>query len=150
MGDWGPAIAAVPLLALSLGLLAHHVSSWRRLKCRKDLPPDDRRFFRRQLARRVQASALMGVLAVGLVVGANLISHRLTPRLFIFFWCGMLFLGIWMGLLAALDFRSVARYGKRKRHELANERFSRSPAEVARVGPHEGNGHKRPVQQSDA
>jgi len=137
------------LFLLSLGLLLHHVRTWQRTRRRQDLSPEDRRYHRRQFFRRVLGSSLMGLLTVGLFVGLNFVSHRQSPLFFVSFWCGMVGLGVWMGLLAMVDLWSVSRYGKRKRGELLNQRREME-RELHRFRSHQSNGKQKAVRRADS
>src|SRR5688572_9174604 len=78
------------LLAVATLLLLGHWRTWRDAK-QDEAEPEELDFSQRQFRRRVQTSAMLGLLAVGLSVG-QLIPPSRHPTFFVFFWMGMLLL----------------------------------------------------------
>jgi hypothetical protein len=130
---------AIVLAGAGAGFIAHHVRTWRRQRERIDLSDEDYRYFRSQYYRRTQASAMMIVLAVAIVIGTNVISVEWHPQLYVYFWCGTVVLVAWMALLAIGDLWLVRRYAARQRGELlrARREIDRKLRELAKS---KGNG----------
>ena len=145
----GSLVVTALLLLLCLGLLLHHARTWQRTRRRQDLSPEDRRYHRRQFLRRVLGSSVLGFLAAGLYVGLNFVSHRQSPLFFVWFWFGMVVLGVWMGLLAMVELWSVSRYGKRKCGELLNQRREME-RELHRIRSPQSNGKQTAVRRADS
>src|SRR5262249_32807751 len=89
------------LLALACSLVMGHVRAWRVVQ-REEPDEADLAYSYRQFRRRVQTSALLGLLAIGLCVG-QLIPAQRHPTFYMLFWFGMLLLLAWMVLLALGD-----------------------------------------------
>lgn len=108
------------VIALGLGLLISHLRSWRGMKD-QFAGVDERRHFRRRFLRRLQTSALLTLAGVALIVG-QLIPARAWPSLFVFFWCGVVLLLMWVVLLALADAASTRAYVGRLRNQRSAER----------------------------
>lgn len=89
------------VMALAVGLLSWHVRCWRQARRRPE-PPDELRFLWLQTRRRIQAAAMLAVVGAAMVVG-QLIPPRQWPGLFVWFWCGISLLVVWVGVLAMAD-----------------------------------------------
>lgn len=96
------------VLALAVGLLSWHVHCWRVAR-RKPEPPDELKFLWRQTRRRIQAAALLALVGVAMVVG-QLIPPREWPSLFVWFWCCISFVVVWVGVLAMADMVASMRH----------------------------------------
>jgi hypothetical protein len=94
-------VVPIALLALACWLVIGHLRAWRRAQ-QDEAESEELEFSRRQLRRRVQTSALLGLLAIGLCVGQLIPADR-HPTLFVCFWFGMLLLLAWMVMLALGD-----------------------------------------------
>ena len=109
------------LLLLSGGLIYWNLRSWRRLE-REGGDAEELDHGRRQFRRRVQASIMLGLLAVALCLG-QLIPARQYPSLYVFFWIGVVLLLMWMVLLAIGDMvvnrQRLARFQRQRRIEEA-------------------------------
>jgi hypothetical protein len=92
-----PLFFAGCLVAVSLGLMCWHVVEWRRAD-HGGLTDRDLRFFRHQYRRRMQASAILGI--VGLLA---LVDYAAVGIGRIVLWSAILLLVLWAVLLALLD-----------------------------------------------
>ena len=63
MDIWSSLLTSALLLLAALGLMYWHVLSWRRAEL-ADLAAGELDFYRRQFRRRIQTSAMLGILAV--------------------------------------------------------------------------------------
>jgi hypothetical protein len=136
-----PTLALVLLaVASSLGLMVWHVRSLRQSE-HEVLEPADRNFRQRQSRRRMQASAMLGLLGLALMA-APLISHRERPLGFLIYWTAVLAWLGWIMLMALGDAWSSQQHIRRQsRVEL--DRILRDREEVARIHLAEQNGHDR-------
>ena len=126
------------LLSLVIVLLILHVRAWRRIS--SEAPePHELRFAWRQFRRRMQASTMLGIIALAIPLGA-LIPHRERPSLFVFYWFAVALLVIWVLVLAMLDMLATARHGIRiSRRNLVEQAKLRAQLERHHLGG--GNGH---------
>jgi hypothetical protein len=95
---WPSLLFAAFLLAVATALIVWHVLAWRRAD-HGGLADADHRFYRHQFRRRVQASALLGL--VGLLSLVDLWIEDVTTRVVL--WCFILLIVLWALLLAAAD-----------------------------------------------
>jgi len=87
------------LLVASSGLMAWHVRMWRRAE-RQSQGSQGLDYYRRQYRRRMQTSALLALVAVAIFVGQFITR---PPLLVLLFWCGVVLVLCWIGLLAVAD-----------------------------------------------
>jgi hypothetical protein len=95
---WSSILFAVFLLAISAALILWHVLAWRRAD-HGGLADADYRFYRQQYRRRLQSSALLGV--VGALALVDLWIQDVTARVVL--WCFILLIVLWSLLLAGAD-----------------------------------------------
>ena len=143
-------LAAIPfsvfLLALAISLLVLHLRAWNKAR-RDDLEPAERRHAHRQFRRRIQASAMLGVVAVAIPLG-TWIPHRQWPSAFVFFWFAVAMLVVWVLALALVDALATSRQMLRtSRRNTADEVSLR--AELKRRLLSGGNGHPPAGRSAD-
>lgn len=123
MGDSLPALCAGGiLLAIAFG------SAWFQWRYRRppvDAPAEDLLHARRQLRRRLQVSLLLAIVAVLIPLGDMLPFFRRSPLAFVIYWCGVLGLAVWIGLLALGDLASAQTY-----HRTAAARLRQQQREL--------------------
>lgn len=126
------------LLLASAGLIWSHVRTWRRFR---EQPLDSREhdFRRRQFRRRMQSSAMLGLLAVAIFVGHWITSPPVPTWWFLAFWGGTVLLVAWLGLLALVDAISSRHYYARLRDGYLVEQI-RLQAELKRLQRSRSNG----------
>ena len=142
-------IAADTLPALIVGALLLGfavVSAWLQISARRALSPfleaDDlaRTHADRQLRRRLQVSAMLGIVGILIPLGDQLEPFfRGRPGLFFVYWMGVLILVAWTVLMALGDWMSSAAYSSLVNIQLRVER-SRLEEEVRRYRASQ-NGH---------
>jgi hypothetical protein len=126
------------LLLCAAGLMTLHVRTWRRAR-RQELQSDDLDYGRRQYRRRMQTSAMLGLLAVAIFVG-QLVTARIESKLFVFgYWGGVLLLVVWVALLAVVDLLATKHHFSRMRHTYLVE-HAKLQAELRRFQTSRGNG----------
>ena len=131
---------AVFLLLCAAGLMTLHVCAWRKSK-RQELEASELDFRRRQFRRRMQTSAMLGVLAVAIFIGP-LITERGPPTLVFIFWGGTLLVVCWVGLLAVVDVIATKFHFGRLREKYLIEQ-AKLQAEIRRIQAKRGNGKAR-------
>ena len=115
------------LLALAALLVAMHRASWQQAQARK-LSEDDRDFAWRQYRRRMQASAMVAIIAVAIGASAWL-PHR-DALLVTIYWMIVLALLVWVLLLAFADMIATRRHFSQKRDRQLIEQ-AKLQAEIA-------------------
>ncbi len=95
---WSTLLFALSLLATSAVLILWHVLSWRRAD-HGALADAEYRFYRNQFRRRLQTSALLGL--VGLLALADLWIANVVTRAVL--WCVILLIVLWTLVLAGSD-----------------------------------------------
>ena len=96
---WPTVVVSAGIVLLSLVLMAWHVKSWREAD-HGGLAERDYEFFRRQFRRRMQSSAMLGIIGL-LILGHLWVIDNMMLALY---WTGVLGLLVWTMLLAAADF----------------------------------------------
>ncbi len=90
------------LLVASAVMLGLHHRTWRHLQ-EQPLDAREHDFHRRQFRRRMQTSAMLGLLAVAVFIGHWMTSPPLAPLAWLIFWGLVVLVVLWMGLLAMAD-----------------------------------------------
>jgi hypothetical protein len=115
------------LLAASAGLLAWHVKTWREAD-HGGLGEQERTFHARRFRRRLQASAMLGIIGL-LLLGELWLKD---PRTMLFYWSGVLLLVVWLLLLAASDWLASRLHFRAQLTTLQQER-TRLQADLKRL-----------------
>lgn len=125
------------LVVLSTVLLALHVRKWRRLE---EYVEDDEQqhFYRRQLRRRLQASAMIGLLGIA-IAGGMAIPWQHWPLAFAFYWLLVILVTFWIALLALADMSHSRAYVNRLNREHRIKR-AELEAQLARFRARQSNG----------
>jgi hypothetical protein len=107
-------LVALGLCGSSAGLIVWHLRARRRLQG-EEIEPGERDFRRRQLRRRMQTSAMLGVLGVAIFIG-QLLMIWVASRLFlVIYWSGVLLLLLWVLLLGVADMAATGLYYSREK-----------------------------------
>jgi hypothetical protein len=139
---WFTIAVGLALSATAASLMVSHVRTWRRFTASGDVAdPVERSYRRRQLRRRVQTSALLGLLALAIVAGHWASSPPWRPWAFAFYWGMVLTVVAWVALLALADLVSTRLYFGRVRHRYRLEEM-RLKAELERLRRAGNNGHE--------
>ena len=137
---WSSILVGLLLVFAAGWFVRWHVSAWRALGERASrLDPEEIDFRRRQLRRRTQTSAMLGLVGIGMLVGRLLIVWRAHPTLILLFWLGVVLLVLWLGLLAVADMVATRYYFSRLRHNYLVEQ-ARLQAQLRRMERTRGNG----------
>lgn len=130
------------LVALAAGLLVWHVRAWRAAKSR-ETDANELDHQRRRFRRRLQTSAMLALLGLAVGFGQG-ISPREEPSLYVFFWCGVALVTVWLMALALADAVSNTMHASRLRHERMVE-HAQLKAELARLRTPEWNSKSEPI-----
>ncbi|NLE36433.1 MAG: hypothetical protein GX621_00245 [Pirellulaceae bacterium] len=136
-------VAAAVILA-SVGLMWWHLRVRQRHR-REELSPTDYDFHRRQFRRRIQTSAMLGILGI-LIAASSMVE---PPMVKVLFYVGMLGLTLWIVLLAMADAVVSRVHYARLRNDCVVER-ARLEIEARRLRAG-GNGKARgePTERGD-
>ena len=111
-------LLAVLLGVTSAGLIVWHVRTWRRLR-QEGLADDRERDFRlRQFRRRVQTSAMLGLLGAAVLGGELLMDAAPSWKFKVIYWIGVLALVLWIALLAIADMAATSFYYSREKTDF--------------------------------
>jgi hypothetical protein len=111
---YNPALlaTAIALIFLATALVARHVKHWKNVKSDEKINASEKLFARRQCRRRVQSSAMLGLLPIGILV-----EPWIEPPM------GKLALGLsmlmllgWLLILVGVDF-VLAHFHYRRLHQ---------------------------------
>jgi len=134
-------LVALVLCVSSAGLISWHLRGWKRLQA-TEVGARERDFRRRQIRRRIQTSALLGILGVAIFVGQLLITWAAPQLVLITYWGGVLLLVLWLTILALADMVATSVfYDREKSHSIVEQarlqgelRRAREQAAKARNG----------------
>lgn len=104
------------LCVSSAGLIAWHIRAWRRLQD-AEVDPRERDFRHRQYRRRMQTSAMLGLLGVAIFVGQMLMAWPASRLLLVIYWSGVLVLVLWVVLLALADMTATSIYFSQEKNK---------------------------------
>ena len=138
MNTWSSALVSSFLLLCAAGLMFSHVRTWRRFR-ELELEPEEFDYRRRQFRRRMQTSAMLGLLAIAIFVGELLVAWSDSVWFGMSFCVGMLIVVIWVGLLAAVDIFATKHHYNRLRQSYVIEQ-AKLQAELRRIQAKRGNG----------
>jgi uncharacterized membrane protein YesL len=138
MDIWSSLLISILLLSASLGLMYWHARTWRWARTAA-LLPNELDFYRRQFRRRMQTSAMLGILALIIFTGDFLTRWLHSELLFTIYLFTMLLLVIWVVVLAAVDIWATQYHFAKLRQKCFIEQ-SKLQAEIQRVKSVRGNG----------
>jgi hypothetical protein len=141
MDVWSSALVSLLLLTCAAGLMVSHVRTWR---AAQTLAPECREldYRRSQFRRRMQTSAMLGLLAIAIFVGQILQGWIGSATFAVLYWGGVLVLLAWIGLLALADVLATKVHYGRLRSEFQVE-HAKLQAELRRIQSSRQNGHAR-------
>lgn len=137
---WSSILVGLLLVFAAACFVRWHANAWRALGERaSELDVEEIDFRRRQLRRRTQTSAMLGLVGIGMLVGRLLLVWRAHPTVILLFWGGVVLLVLWLGLLAVADMVATRFYFGRLRQNCLVEQ-ARLRAQLRRVERTRGNG----------
>ena len=134
---WSNILFSAFLVALAAWLLTSHASAWRTAR---DSEPDEKAldFHWRQFRRRMQASAMLGIVGLG-VAGGLWIDAQDDFILSISYWAGLLLIVAWIAALALADW-VASRFYYDLIHTDQRTEHAALKAELDRLRGRDGNG----------
>ena len=132
-------LVSLLLLVATAGLMTWHTLSWRAAQ-KRPLAAVEFDFRRRQYHRRMQTSAMLGLLAVALFAGELIIPIIHSRRFGICYWAGVLVMVLWICLMALVDMLATHFHFSRLRQDSVVEQ-ARLRTELRRIQSLQGNGH---------
>lgn len=150
MDFWPTLLFSLVLLVAAAGLMVWHVRAWRHAQgTADDADAKDRQYRWRQFRRRMQTSAMLALLAVGLLVGNWITLETVHVVVFTVYWGGAVFLVLWITLLAVADMISTTHHFGRIRQSHLVERATLE-AEARRIqASRSGGNHNGPSDSAD-
>ena len=126
----------------AVGLCVGHLRAWRSFR-RGQFESAEFDFRRRQFRRRIQASAMLGLLGLAVLGGGVMMAMRLNPLAITLYWLAVLVVLAWLALLALADMVASKQYYGRIQDRYAVEQ-ARLKAELRRIQAIRGNGQSGP------
>ncbi|MCS7238855.1 MAG: hypothetical protein NZ899_11385 [Thermoguttaceae bacterium] len=125
MESWLTGMIGLAVVAFSASLLFLHWREWSQLRRhsgeRLATTESENRYRQRRLRRRVQTSTLVGIVGAGMIAAVIMRRLGVAPIWIVSAWSAILFLLLWICLLAAADIIETQRHYGRLRHETAVE-----------------------------
>jgi Na+/H+ antiporter NhaD/arsenite permease-like protein len=111
------------ILALALGWIVWHVTVWRSVRD-QERDEEEKQFQWRRFRRRMQASSMLALVAIGMGAGLHVPLAR-EPSLFVYVWSGVFLLTLWIVVLALADALATRAHAMRVRqdHLVAHDRL---------------------------
>jgi UDP-N-acetylmuramyl pentapeptide phosphotransferase/UDP-N-acetylglucosamine-1-phosphate transferase len=136
----------VLLLLATAGLMVSHVRSWRAFQ-QEESDVEELDYRRRQFRRRMQTSAMLGILGVAILVGYILTLWLSSPAFTVVFWIAIILVLFWTCLLALVDMWATKHHFSRLRDHCLVEQ-AKLRAEINRIQAFRGNGKgKHPARE---
>jgi hypothetical protein len=129
---------SVLLLLAAIGLMIWHVRAWRSSQA-EQLDAGELNYRRRQFRRRMQTSAMLGLLAIALGVGHPLTILWMRGIFTLVYWAVVMLLLCWVVLLGLVDVWATKHYYGRLQQECQIAQ-AKLRAAARRLQTHEGNG----------
>ncbi len=131
---WSSIAFGAFLLAFAGFMIMRHRAAWR-LAQEEDLDEPDLDFLRRQFRRRMQASGMIGLVGVAVIVGIW-VTHTVTAAIY---WSVVILIVLWIGMLAVSDLINT-RYYYGQLAQKHVEEHARLTAELHRIKSRDSNG----------
>lgn len=138
MDIWSSAVFSLFVIASAAGLLWWHVHSWKRHQ-HDAVTPRDLDYHRRQFRRRMQTSAMLAILGLGIMIGRLLMLLPGAAMFITIYWCGVLALLGWIALLALADVWATRQHFGALRTDFLVEQ-AKMKAELRRIQGGRRNG----------
>lgn len=125
------------LIGLSAFLIYTHRRTWRGAQTDESLTDREYDYRRRQYRRRVQTSALLGVVGVCLVI--SMFIKPESRSVFVYYWFGTMVLVMWILALGVGDFLATRAHASHMRRDFQIER-AKLEAQLRRAQAARSNG----------
>lgn len=126
------------VVAAAVAMIVWHVRAWRSARRRK-LERGERDYRRRQFRRRMQASAMLGILGLMVFAGGVMMIYRVRPLALTYYWLAVMVVLAWLALLALADMLATKHYYGRVRDHYTVEQ-AKLHAELRRLLATRSNG----------
>jgi hypothetical protein len=137
-------VVSLGLLAASIGMMVWHVRAWRTIQ-QQQLAADEFTYRRRQFRRRIQISAMLGLLAIALSAGHFLVFWMHSNWFELAYWTVTLLVACWLGLLALADMSATRQHFARQEDRNLLEQV-KLDAEARRLAAETGEGNGKPAK----
>ncbi len=134
---WSSILFSAFLVVLAAALMISHAAAWRTAR-ETEQDETARDFHRRQFRRRMQASAMLGIVGLG-VAGGLWIDAQDDMVLSICYWGALLLIVAWIAVLAGADW-VASRFYYDLIHSDQQTEHAALKAELDRLRSREGNG----------
>ena len=131
-------LVSLGLLAAAVAMMRWHVRAWRASQC-EEIDSEEFDYRRHQFRRRMQSSAMLGLLAIALAAGHFLPLWIHSNWFHLAFWCVALLVACWLGLLALADMWATKQHFARQQDRDLVERV-KLEAEARRLAARQGIG----------
>jgi MFS family permease len=132
-------LVAVVLLLTAGAMMVSHVRAWRAFFRDEALDAEEFDYRRRQYRRRMQTSAMLGILGAAILIGYLLTIWLRSPAFTVIFWIGVILLLFWTCLLALVDIWATKHHFNRQ-HDHCLVEQAKLRAEIQRMQAFRGNG----------
>ena len=113
MDDWYVAAAVgAGLVLIGLAMIRGHLHSWQKQKSDESIDELDQRHYYARFQRRIQTSGLIVLLGILIPIGDLPLMWRQGPLVSACFWIAVLFIPVWIILLAMGDWSSTKMYSR--------------------------------------
>jgi hypothetical protein len=138
-------VICLALVAFAARMIRSHAIAWRALEGDSSLEPCERQYHHRQLRRRFQTSAMLGILGIAVLVG-QLLRPPVPRAVILAYWAATVLLSSWIVLLAVADMVSTRMFFGRIHHGYLVEatrlrREFRRAERIRNKGQTENDGH---------
>lgn len=137
--SWSYVPFSLVIVLAAIGLCVWHVRVWRSMR-QGPLDQAEFDYRRRQFRRRIQASAMLGLLGLAVLGGGLMMAWRLNPLALTLYWIAVILVLGWLALLAVADMVATKHYYSRVRDRYAVEQAQLN-VELRRLQGLQGNGH---------
>ncbi|MHC4399615.1 MAG: hypothetical protein ACYTG0_08040 [Planctomycetota bacterium] len=142
MEAWSSVLIGLVLCFAAGWLVDSHLRAWRNVRQRRDeLDPHEWEYRLSQFNRRMQTSAILGLLGLGILVGQLIGALGVPPLVRFLYWGAIMLLTVWLGVLAFVDFSATRRYFGRLREDFHDQK-TRLQEELRRLRRLRGNGRR--------
>ncbi len=135
-------VFGICLILLGIWLIRWHRAAWNAHRADETADERAKLHYRRQFRRRIQVSVLLVLVGVMIPLGDWLMVQRRDPKWIAIFWIAVLFIALWIMLLAALDWLSSRMHVRAARAALGSlaRKQRELEAEVERLRSKHSNG----------
>ena len=143
MGDWYVAAAVgAGLVLIGLAMIRGHLRSWQKQKSDESIDELDQRHFYARFQRRIQTSGLIVLLGILIPIGDLPLMWRQGPLVSACFWIAVLFIPVWIILLAMGDWSSTKAHSKTALARVQQQQ-RKLEAQLSQIRSRRSNGRRQ-------